>query len=261
MIKFTIITVTYNAGDTIGRTLRSVSEQTYQAVEHLIIDGCSTDGTMAEIHQYVERNTDQRHPHSIVLTREPDQGLYDAMNKGIQMAKGDYVIFLNAGDQFHAPDVLAQVAEQIDQRYNPSRRPAVVYGETDLVDDEGRFVRHRRLQAPERLASRKFLSGMLVCHQSFYVRNDIARLEPYDLQYRFSADYDWCIRVMRRAEQRGLSLHNSHLILTDYLAEGMTTKNHRKSLIERLHLMAHHFGWVPAIAAHLWFIVRAVIKR
>ncbi len=261
MIKFTIITVTYNAEATLERTLRSVSQQTYQAVEHLIIDGCSSDGTMAEIQRYVERNTEEQHPHTIVLTREPDKGLYDAMNKGIHQAKGDYLIFLNAGDQFHAPDLLAQVAAQIEERYNPSRRAAVVYGETDLVDEEGEFVRHRRLRAPEHLTSRSFLSGMLVCHQSFYVRNDIARLEPYDLRYHFSADYDWCIRVMRRAEQRGLSLHNSHLILTDYLAEGMTTKNHRNSLIERLRLMAHHYGWVPAIAAHLWFVVRAVIKR
>lgn len=260
MIKFTIATVTYNAGSTIGRTLESVAAQTHEAVEHLIIDGCSTDGTMAEIQRYVERNTDLHHPHSIVLVREPDNGLYDAMNKAIAQAKGDYIVFLNAGDKFHTDTQLADIATQLG-RYNSSRRPAVVYGETDLVDNEGHFLRHRRLQAPERLTSKSFLSGMLVCHQSFYARTDIARANPYDLRFRFSADYDWCIRILRVAERRGLPIHNTKLILTDYLSEGMTTHNHRRSLMERLRLMARHFGWPKALAAHVWFVVRAVVKR
>jgi hypothetical protein len=139
--------------------------------------------------------------------------------------------------------------------------PAVVYGQTDLVDDEGRFLRHRRLEAPKQLSSRSFLSGMLVCHQSFYARTDLAKITPYDLHFRFSADYDWCIRILRSAERRDLRILNSQLILTDYLAEGMTTRNHRRSLLERLSLMARHYGWPRALAAHLWFVVRAVTKK
>ena len=261
LLRFTIATVTYNAGATIERTLQSVASQTYEAVEHLIIDGCSTDNTMVHIHHYVEQNTDLRHPHHICLVREPDNGLYDAMNKAIQQAKGDYIIFLNAGDKFHSDTVLAEVAAQVEERYNPARRPAVIYGETDLVDNDGHFLRHRRLQAPEHLTARSFLAGMLVCHQSFYVRTDIARIDLYDLRYRFSGDFDWCIRVLRRAERRGLARHNTHLILTDYLSEGMTTRNHRRSLLERLRIMAHHYGWGRALAAHAWFVIRAVIKR
>lgn len=259
-MRFTIATVTFNAGHTIGRTLDSVAAQTHEAVEHLIIDGCSTDATMAEIQRYVEHNTDLRHPHSIVLVREPDNGLYDAMNKALAQAKGDYIIFLNAGDKFHSNTQLADIAEQL-KRYNSSRLPAVIYGETDLVDDEGRFLRHRRLQAPERLTSRSFLSGMVVCHQSFYARTDLARSNPYDLHYRFSADYDWCLRIIKLAQRRGLALHNTGLILTDYLSEGMTTRNHRRSLLERLRLMAHHYGWPQALAAHAWFVVRAGVKK
>lgn len=260
MIKFTVATVTFNAGQTIGRTLESVAAQTHEAVEHLIIDGCSTDTTMTEIQRYVEHNTDQRPPHSIVLVREPDNGLYDAMNKALAQAKGDYIVFLNAGDKLHSDTQLADIAAQLE-RYNSSRLPGVVYGETDLVDDEGRFLRHRRLQAPQRLTSRNFLGGMLVCHQSFYARTDLARTNPYDLHYRFSADYDWCLRIIKLAERRGLALHNTELILTDYLSEGMTTRNHRRSLMERLRLMARHFGWARALAAHGWFVIRAVVKR
>lgn len=257
--SFTIATVTWNAGKTIGRTIASVESQTYTAVEHLIIDGCSTDSTMKEVQCYVERGTDTNHPHTIRLIREPDNGLYDAMNKAIAQAKGDYLVFLNAGDKLHDATTLEQMAALIKQTPQP-RRPAIVYGETDLVDDEGCFLRHRRLQAPEQLTSRSFLNGMLVCHQSFYVRTDMAQREPYNLHYRFSADYDWCIRLMRMAERRGLTMLNTHLILTDYLSEGMTTRNHRASLLERLRLMAHHYGWPAAIGAHLWFVVRAMIK-
>lgn len=260
MIKFSIATVTYNAAATIRRTLDSVSAQTYDAVEHIIIDGCSTDSTISEVQLYVERNTDQRHPHSIILIREPDDGLYDAMNKALAVAKGDYIIFLNAGDKFHSNTTLADVAAQLGS-FNQSRLPVVIYGETDLVDNEGRFLRHRRLSAPDKLTSRSFLNGMLVCHQSFYVRADIARLQPYNLHYRFSADYDWAVRILRQAERRNLRIHNSHLILTDYLAEGITTRNHRKSLLERLRIMAHHYGWPRALGAHAWFVLRAAVKR
>lgn len=255
---FTLITVTYNAGSTIERTLQSVEAQTYPRIEHLIIDGCSSDRTMSHIQRYVERNGQGKH--LVRVVREPDNGLYDAMNKGIQMATGDYLVFLNAGDRLHEPTTIEQLAELSGWQRGRANY-AILYGETDLVDDEGRFLRHRRLQTPEQLTSHSFLSGMLVCHQSFYVRTDLAHSTPYDLRYRYSADYDWCIRLIQRAEKRRLRFLNTHLILTDYLNEGLTTKNHRKSLMERLRLMAHHYGWSAAVIRHIGFVFRAVTKR
>ena len=253
-----IITVTYNAELTIERTLQSVESQSYPRIEHLIIDGCSTDHTMSHVQRYVERNGENRH--LIRVLREPDKGLYDAMNKGIQQATGYYLVFLNAGDKLHEPTSIEQIVEQTRWQRNQVNY-AVIYGETDLVDNKGHFLRHRRLQAPEHLTAKSFLQGMLVCHQSFYVRTDIARTELYDLRYRYSADYDWCIRIMKRAERRRLRFLNTHLILTDYLIEGLTTKNHRRSLLERLRLMGRHYGWPRAILQHLWFVIRAIIKR
>ena len=253
-----IITVTYNAESTIERTLQSVERQTHPRIEHVIIDGCSTDHTMSHVQRYVERNGDKKH--LIRVVREPDNGLYDAMNKGLQQATGDYLVFLNAGDKLHEDTTLEQIAQKAGWQRDRVNY-AVLYGETDLVDNEGRFLRHRRLEAPEALNSKSFRSGMLVCHQSFYVRTDLAKATPYNLSYRYSADYDWCIRIMQRAEKRRLRFLNTHLILTDYLSEGMTTQNHRRSLIERLRLMAHHYGWPTAIAEHLWFVVRAILKR
>ncbi len=261
MPVITVATVTYNAVTTLERTLQSVAEQDYPRIEHLIVDGRSTDGTLSLVQGYVERNMQRAVPHAIRLVSEHDEGLYDAMNKALQMATGDYIVFLNAGDRLHEPTTISRLVDGMEWQRGRAVNPAVVYGETDLVDDNGRFVRHRRLRAPETLTWQSFRSGMLVCHQSFYARTDLAREESYDLKYRFSADYDWCIRVMKRAERRRLPLHNTHLILTDYLSEGMTTSNHRRSLLERLRLMARHYGWPTAIAMHLWFIVRAAVKR
>lgn len=255
----TIVTVTYNAERTIERTLLSVERQTYSRIEHLIIDGCSSDSTLRLVQRYIERNQRPKELNIRVL-REPDQGLYDAMNKAILMAEGAYMVFLNAGDCLHEPTTIEQVVEKIDWLAG-SVNYAVVYGETDLVDDKGEFLRHRRLSTPEHLSSSSFQSGMLVCHQSFYVRTDLAKQVLYNLQYRYSADFDWCIRIMRLAEKRHQRNLNTHLILTDYLSEGLTTQNHRRSLNERFHLMAHHYGWPTAVLQHLWFVVRAVIKR
>ena len=133
--------------------------------------------------------------------------------------------------------------------------PDVLYGETALVDAEGHFVRMRRLQAPEHLTWHSFRHGMLVCHQAFFAKRTLA--EPYDLSYRFSADFDWCIRIMKKSKV----LHNTHLTLIDYLEEGMTTRNHKASLHERFRIMTKHYGWLSTVVHHAWFVVRAVIKK
>ena len=254
----TIATVTYNAEATLQRTLDSVAAQDYGKIEHLIVDGVSTDKTLSLVQRYVEQNNNR---HQIRLTSEPDEGLYDAMNKALSLATGEYIVFLNAGDKLHSETTISEVVTCTNLKKGNLRNPAIIYGETDLVDNEGRFVRHRRLTTPEALTWKSFLSGMRVCHQSFYARTDLAKTESYNLSYRYSADYDWCIRIMRKAAKRRLRIVNTHLILTDYLNEGMTTRNHRKSLIERLKLMSRHYGWPKAISAHAWFIIRAIIKR
>ena len=99
---------------------------------------------------------------------------------------------------------------------------------------------------------------MLVCHQSFYARRDLC--PSYQIQYRFSADYDWCIRIMKRAEMLNLPLLNTHMVLSDYLSEGMTTQNHKASLVERLRIMGKHYSWPVAVKQHLWFILRSLKK-
>ena len=250
MIRISVITITYNAARTLQRTLDSVLSQTYPHVEHLIIDGASKDDTLRIAEQYQAAS-----PHEVIIQSEPDKGLYDAMNKGLQRATGDYVVFLNAGDSFYAPDTLACVVKAIGSQY-----PAVVYGDTAITDGEGRFLHLRRHRPPQTLTWRSFKQGMLVCHQAFYARLDIARQFPYNLKYRHSADVDWCIRIMKEADRLGLPLVNANAIVANFEEGGDTTQHHRDSLFERFHVMATHYGYIQTFLLHCWFVVR-LFKR
>lgn len=253
MIRITIATCTYNAQSTLGRTLDSVLHQTYREVEHLIIDGASTDGTLAMAEEYKLKSDSAECYHDVVIVSEPDQGLYYAMNKALTHATGDYIVFLNAGDKLPSVDTLENISASIGEG---EELPAVIYGDTDIVDDEQHFVRHRRLSPPEELTANSFLHGMLVCHQAFYARTDLAKRNLYDLTYKLSADVDWCIRVMKEAERQQLPLKYVDMVVVNYLDGGLTTKNHRRSLIERFQVMRHHYGLPLTLWKHLTFLFR-----
>ncbi len=246
----TLVTVTYNAETTLERTLKSVEMQSFKDFEHIIMDGASKDRTIAIAEEYKQRNKECE----IVITSEPDKGLYDAMNKAIDKARGKYVCFLNAGDKLHEADTLAKVAQMDTVHPNAG----VIFGDTDIVDEHGAFISHRRLHPKEIMTWKDFRHGMLICHQAFYARKEI--ITHYNLAYRFSADFDWCVRTMKKAATQSLPLVNSHSILVDYLSEGMTTANHKASLRERFNIMCKHYGTLPTIMMHLWFVVRQIIK-
>lgn len=242
--KFSIITITYNASSVIGPTLDSVKGQTYANYEYLLIDGGSTDDTVAKA-----KASGIEFAHVI---SERDNGLYDAMNKGMVLATGDYLCFLNAGDAFSAHDTLQTIVDAIA---GEAEFPDVLYGETAEVDEERNFVRMRRLKAPEHLNWRSFRNGMLVCHQAFYARREIAPM--YDLKYSLSSDVDWCIKVMKRAKK----MVNVNAVVVNYLQNGLSLQRHRESLKERFWVMASHYGLLPTIGRHIYFVLRAVIKR
>lgn len=242
--KFSIITVTYNASSVIGVTLESVLSQTYTNYEYILVDGGSTDDTVA-----VAKSSGIEFAH---IVSERDNGIYDAMNKGIALATGDYLCFLNAGDAFYAPDTLQTVVNAIAEE---TELPDVLYGETAEVDAQRNFVRMRRLQAPKELTWHSFKSGMLVCHQAFYARREIVPM--YDLKYRLSSDVDWCIKVMKRSKK----MVNVKAVVVNYLQNGLSLQHHRKSLAERFCVMSRHYGLLTTIGRHIWFALRAVVKR
>ncbi|HLW09705.1 MAG TPA: glycosyltransferase, partial [Fermentimonas sp.] len=218
-------------------------EQTYPFVEHVIVDGNSTDNTVRVIQKYDNEK--------LVWISEPDEGLYHAMNKGISISSGNYLCFLNAGDTFHSIDSVESIMSAIKDSDNI---PDIIYGETAIVDNNGKFLHMRRLKAPDKLNWKSFKQGMVVCHQAFIANRK--NVIEYNTGYRFSSDFDWCIEVMKRSS----SIYNTKTTLINYLNEGLTTMNRKASLKERYKIMVKHYGHVSTFLHHIWFLIRAVIK-
>lgn len=240
---FSIITVTYNAEATLPPTIKSVENQCCKLYEFILIDGASKDNTVAIAEKSAIDNK--------TIISEPDKGLYDAMNKGLGIASGDYVIFLNAGDSFHSPDTLEKIAEAImDNDY-----PGIVYGQTDIVDSERKYIGPRHLTAPEILTLDSFKHGMVVCHQAFVALRKLT--DNFDTSLRFSADYEWCVRCLQRSQRN----HYVNETIIDYLSEGLTTANHTSSLLERFKIMSHYYGFFPTLFRHFGFLKRYLARK
>lgn len=234
-----IITVTYNAEEVIERTMLSVLNQTYPDIEYIIIDGASSDDTMAIVKKYKDN------PH-VKWKSEPDNGLYDAMNKGIEFATGDYVWFINAGDSLYAVDTIEKLVNSVQGKIMPD----VIYGETTIVDEEGNFLAMRRLKAPSKLTWKSFKMGMLVCHQSFVAKKSI--VPQFNINFSYSADYEWTIKCLKKAK----NIHNSHLILSNFMEGGLSSMGRKDSLKERFVIMQHHYGIITVTMLHIWFAIR-----
>lgn len=236
-----IITITYNAQEHIAATMESVFRQSFRNYEHIIVDGASTDDTVAIARRYA----------GVRIMSEPDKGLYDAMNKGLELARGRYVLFLNAGDTFHNDNVLAAYAERA------RKGDHIIYGDTVIVDKARHIIGRRHLSAPASLTFDSFAKGMLICHQAFMVLRELA--PKYDMDYRFSADYDWTVKCIRNADPRRCT--NLEIIAIDYLHDGLTDRNKLASLRERFRIMARHYGAMRTMINHIGFIFRAIRRK
>jgi glycosyltransferase involved in cell wall biosynthesis len=236
----TIITVTYQAEALIETTIRSVTDQTYSAIEHILIDGGSTDATVSKAEACMR-------PQRIVVS-EPDNGLYDAMNKGLEFANGEFVLFLNAGDVLHTNDTLEQMIS-LGGNWD------CIYGETQIIDENEKALGLRRLQPPRNLSWKSFDMGMCVSHQSVLMRRRIA--VPFDLQYAISADIDWCIRSLKRARKTVYC----PFVVSDFRIGGVSTSRRKQGLSERWQIMLQHYGWFRTVWSHIKITFRYVWQR
>ena len=227
--KLSVITIVYNNVCDIERTILSVLGQTYTNIEYIIVDGLSNDGTLQVINKYKDRIGK--------LISEKDNGIYDAMNKGLTAATGDYVIFMNSGDEFYADATVANVFASADDA-------DIYYGETEMIDDNGQSLGQRRHQAPAAFTWRDFKYGMSISHQAIYIRRPLT--EPYDSRYQLSADIDWIIRAAKKARK----IVNVNQYVAKYLVGGMSKKKHRQSLQERFNIMKRYYGLVPTVLNH-----------
>lgn len=199
--KLSVITIVYNNVKDIERTMLSVLNQTYSNIEYIIIDGASTDGTKDIIYTYKSRLSQ--------FISEDDKGIYDAMNKGLALATGDYVLFMNSGDEIYAPETVTEVLES-------SPGADIYYGETEMYNEKWESLGQRRHRAPETFDWHSFKHGMSISHQAIYVKRSLAK--PYDLQYKYSADIDWIIRAAKNAS----SIVNTHSYVAKYLVGGVS---------------------------------------
>jgi glycosyltransferase involved in cell wall biosynthesis len=231
-----IITVVYNSEQFIEKTIQSIIRQSYPNIEYIIIDGGSTDKTLEIIKKY-EKNISK-------WISEKDNGLYDAMNKGLIMANGKYVWFINSGDQIYSANTLVQALNALETF------PDIIYGETEIIDKDGRNIGMRRHSAPENLSWKMLSKGMLVCHQSVIIKKEIS--ENYNLEYKHSSDFDWLIRVLKKSS----SIHNSGLVLSKFLEGGKTSKTLIPGLKERFRIMKTYYGLITTILEHFAMIFR-----
>lgn len=189
LLKISVITVCYNSAATIARTLQSVAAQTWPDVEHIVIDGASSDATMAVVEAY--------HGSLAAVISEPDRGVYDAMNKGIALATGDVVVFLNADDHYVDNEVLSRVATAMQAEHLDA-----LYGDVAFFRAEDSQKMVRRYDSgqfrPDRLGW-----GWMPAHPALFVRRELfARFGPFRTDYRIAGDFEFIARVFKHDELR-----------------------------------------------------------
>ncbi len=228
--KLSVITVVYNNVKDIERTLLSVLHQTYTNIEYIVIDGASNDGTVEVIQKYADRLAQ--------FISAQDQGIYDAMNKGLALATGDYVLFMNSGDEIYADDTVAAV-------FAAAPSGDIYYGETEMYDSDWHSLGQRRHSAPESFDWHSFKYGMNVSHQAIYIKRSLTT--PYDLQYKYSADIDWIIKAAKKSS----NIVNTHLYVAKYLVGGMSKQKHLESLKERFRILTKYYGLLANLFNHV----------
>lgn len=240
--KISIITVSFNAEDFIERTIKSVLEQTYNNIEFIVIDGASKDGTVDIIKQYEDKID--------YWLSEPDKNHFDAMNKGLRKATGDYIHILNSGDQMRDKNSLSDIM-------SGSNGADFIYSRAEYIDEDGkRWPWHKKTPLPNKLKKKSFLNGMVVCHHAMIIKRELAPEFVLD-RWRVSNDIDWAIRIMDKVKT--VHFWDDTFIL--YLAGGISTKQRWKAVKERYSISLTHFGVIPTVFEQFKIIFQILKKK
>lgn len=208
MVKISIVTVCYNAVATIEKTMLSVLNQTYPNVEYIIIDGGSTDGTVDIIKKYADRLA--------YWVSEPDRGIYDAMNKGIKVATGKWINFMNSGDTFYQQNTIESILP-----YLSDNKTDIIYGDVNLLYDYG-----TKYQKPSPL--KKICNRMVFCHQSSFTKTHLMKSFSFNTQYKIAADYEF---FYKQYQNQRIFVYVPTCI-ANYSRDGISTKQWIKCNIE-----------------------------
>lgn len=212
-MKISVITVAYNAEKTISNTIKSVVNQSHDNIEYIIVDGGSSDGTVEIIKQYAE--------HIQAWVSEPDQGIYDAMNKGITMATGDVIGILNADDVYAHQDVLDRV-EAILEKDSVD----VCFADLQFINDSKKVVRH---YSSARFQPKELRNGWMPAHPTLYVKKDFfEQVGEFRTDYKIAADYEWIVRAFLKNEASWEYVHEVWVYMG---LGGVSTKSLKSSWI------------------------------
>ena len=247
MIRFAIVTVSFNAADCLEKTIKSVLRQSYPAVDYLIIDGGSNDGTQEIIGRYADRLT--------YWVSERDRGIYDGMNKGIakvnELIEKDgterYVLMLNADDSLIGTDVLAKLAAKIEQ---DKRNPDVVCCSWMMHPEHGTY-----LQSPGDLT--QLPRRYVICHQATFVKGSVLASHPFDLKYRLAGDFDQLSQLYISGYR--FAVYPDIVVSDMILNEGATERNWRASVREGFEVVKRNGQY--RMGAESWLVFRKTIVR
>jgi len=214
----TIITVTFNAELFLETTVQSIIEQNYPNIEYIIIDGGSTDTTIDIIKKYKK--------HINYWISEPDQGIYDAMNKGIHTTSGKWVNFMNAGDTFTSPNSISNIFDKLQHNTD------IVCGDVFLVDQQKKTKYYQKSSGFNDISN-----SMIPCnHQGMFVKASIMKAELFNTHYLLAADYDFIIKIFTK--NKNFQFINE--ATSNFLLGGETQKNNLLLRIESLHIQAKY---------------------
>lgn len=225
--KISIVTICFNAVETIEKTILSVLNQTYDNIEYIIIDGSSTDGTVDIIKKYAKDGEECKNHNNIVSywLSEPDKGIYDAMNKGILAASGDWINFMNAGDTFYNENVLTEVSGKLDNNAK------IAYGQLMKV-----YKRFKIIAYPAPITLNELQNNARLPHQAMFSKAEYQKLNLFDTSYKSAADYKF--------------YYNAHfvdhcifqylpILIANYDSESGMSKDNYMGQVESLKVQGH----------------------
>lgn len=238
--KVSVVTVCYNAVDTIEKTILSVINQTYQNIEYIIIDGGSKDGTVDVINKYRDKIA--------YFVSEPDKGIYDAMNKGIKAATGDWILFRNSGDMFFLND-------SIEKLFLLSKRKP----NTDFLLANCRFFKDwGYLDAKPSILKKNYMDGMPAFHPSTLIKREIQQKYLFNIKYKNSADYDFFIEAFNN----GATYEYCDIILSLVDANvGATVDHYDRSIKENIEILKNHDASLDKIFKMRCRLIRYYTKK
>jgi glycosyltransferase involved in cell wall biosynthesis len=204
--------------------MESAKKQSYQNFEYIIVDGGSKDGTLQEVSQFKNCFS------NFLLISEPDEGIYDAMNKAVRYAKGEYVFFLNMGDRLYHENVLLEIATVVEEKKSPD----IIYGDYVL---QGNVVKKQG-----KVSTFSLLQEKMPCHQTIFSRTELMKEYTFDIQYKICADRDWLTKCYKSNKK---ILHCSTLV-AQYDTTGISS-NYTLYSKESMKIIKKYYGFLGGI--------------